>query len=188
MWSLPISMLVATTLLAIPLSRYLAWIMDGRYRPRGPLRCDRAGARQRPAELEAVHGRAADLQHGAVRLRLRRSWRSSPGCRSTSSARGMLAPSTIFHTVVSFMTNTNLQHYSGDQHFSNFSQIFFGIANFFLSASIGFCALTAIIRALARRRRRSATSSSTCGGSSPTCSCPLAFVLSLVLRASRAAR
>ena len=62
--------------------------------------------------------------------------------------RGALAPSTIFHSVVSFMTNTDLQHYSGDQHFSNFSQIFFGIANFFLSASIGFCALTAIIRAV----------------------------------------
>src|SRR6202007_2746058 len=60
--------------------------------------------------------------------------------------RGMLSPSTIFNSVVSFMTNTNLQHYSGDQHFSNFSQIFFCIANFFLSASVGFCALTAIIR------------------------------------------
>ncbi len=45
------------------------------------------------------------------------------------------------------MTNTDLQHYSGDQHFSNFSQIFFCITNFFLSASIGFCGLTAIIRA-----------------------------------------
>jgi K+-transporting ATPase ATPase A chain len=60
----------------------------------------------------------------------------------------LLAPSTILHTVVSFMTNTDLQHYSGDQHFSNFSQIFFGLTNFFLSASIGFCGLTAIIRAL----------------------------------------
>ena len=60
----------------------------------------------------------------------------------------MLAPSVIFHSVVSFMTNTDVQHYSGDVHFSNFSQIFFAIANFFLSASIGFCALTAIIRAL----------------------------------------
>ena len=46
------------------------------------------------------------------------------------------------------MTNTDLQHYSGDQVFSNFTQIFFCIANFFLSASIGFCCLTAIIRAL----------------------------------------
>ena len=61
--------------------------------------------------------------------------------------RGILAPSTIFNTVISFMTNTNLQHYSGDQNFSNFSQIFFILPNMFLSASIGFCALTAIIRA-----------------------------------------
>src|SRR5258708_40340476 len=60
--------------------------------------------------------------------------------------RGMLFPTTIFHSVASFMTNTNLQHYSGDQHFSNFSQIFFCVANYFLSASVGFCALTAIIR------------------------------------------
>ena len=61
--------------------------------------------------------------------------------------RGMLAPTTIFNTVISFMTNTNLQHYSGDQDLSNFSQIFFSLPNIFLSASIGFCALTAIIRA-----------------------------------------
>ncbi len=61
--------------------------------------------------------------------------------------RGLLAPTTIFNSVISFMTNTNLQHYSGDQHLSNFSQIFFCVSNQFLSASIGFCALTAIIRA-----------------------------------------
>src|SRR5262249_60029275 len=58
----------------------------------------------------------------------------------------MLGPTTIFNTVASFMTNTNLQHYSGDVHFSNFSQIFFILANMFISASVGFCALTAIIR------------------------------------------
>jgi K+-transporting ATPase ATPase A chain len=44
------------------------------------------------------------------------------------------------------MTNTNLQHYSGDQHLSNFSQMFFCIPNLFLSAAVGLCALTAIIR------------------------------------------
>src|SRR5208283_1195691 len=57
------------------------------------------------------------------------------------------APSTIFNTVISFATNTDIQHYSGDQAFSNFSQIFFCIPMFFLSAAIGLCALTAIIRA-----------------------------------------
>ena len=36
----------------------------------------------------------------------------------------MLAPTTILNSVVSFMTNTNIQqHYAGEVHFSNFSQI-----------------------------------------------------------------
>jgi K+-transporting ATPase ATPase A chain len=61
---------------------------------------------------------------------------------------GMLEPTTIFHTVLSFITNTNMQHYSGDVAFSNFSQIFFCVAMFFLSAAVGLCALAAIIRAL----------------------------------------
>ena len=60
----------------------------------------------------------------------------------------MLAPTTIFHSVISFMTNTDLQHYAGDQHLSIFSQLFFVIPNLFLSAAVGLCALTAIIRAL----------------------------------------
>jgi potassium-transporting ATPase potassium-binding subunit len=60
----------------------------------------------------------------------------------------MLEPTTIFHTVLSFITNTNMQHYSGDVAFSIFSQIFFCVAMFFLSAAVGLCALTAIIRAL----------------------------------------
>jgi K+-transporting ATPase ATPase A chain len=50
--------------------------------------------------------------------------------------------------VISFITNTNLQHYSGDQHLSNFSQIFFCIWNMFVSAAVGFSALVAIVRAL----------------------------------------
>src|SRR5262245_35838223 len=36
--------------------------------------------------------------------------------------KGMLAPSTIFNTACSFLTNTNLQHYSGEVHLSYFSQ------------------------------------------------------------------
>src|SRR4029077_15920830 len=59
---------------------------------------------------------------------------------------GMLAPTTIFNTVASFMTNTHLQHHSRHVPFPNFSQIFFVIANMFISASVGFCALAAIIR------------------------------------------
>ena len=54
--------------------------------------------------------------------------------------KGALAPTTIFNTVVSFFTNTNLQNYSGEVHLSYFSQIFFILWNMFLSASVGFCA------------------------------------------------
>ena len=32
-WVLPFALLLAATLIAIPLSRYLAWIMDGKYQP-----------------------------------------------------------------------------------------------------------------------------------------------------------
>ena len=78
--------------------------------------------------------------------------------------KGMLAPSTIFNSVVSFMTNTNLQHYAGDVHLSNFSQIFFCIANMFLSASIGFCCPGGDHPRAFAAKPRSATSSWICGG------------------------
>ena len=62
--------------------------------------------------------------------------------------KGMLAPTTMFNSVISFLTNTNLQHYSGEQHLSYFSQLFFVCWNMFVSASVGFCGLAAIIRGL----------------------------------------
>ena len=58
--------------------------------------------------------------------------------------KSMLAPTTIFNTAVSFLTNTNLQHYSGEQHLSYFSQMTAILWNMFVSAAVGFCALTPI--------------------------------------------
>jgi K+-transporting ATPase ATPase A chain len=60
----------------------------------------------------------------------------------------MLGSTTIFNTAASFLTNTNLQHYSGEQHLSYFSQLTAILWNMFVSASVGFCALSAIIRGL----------------------------------------
>ena len=37
-WLLPLLILTTTVLLSVPVSRYLAWIMDGRYRAPGWLR------------------------------------------------------------------------------------------------------------------------------------------------------
>src|SRR5580700_421478 len=147
MWFLPISILIVTTLLAIPLSKYLSWIMDGQYRPWGPFRWVENRLNNGPQNWKQYTGalllfNTVLFVFGFAVLALQ------PRMPLNDLGRGMLAPTTIFHSVVSFMTNTDLQHYSGDQHFSNFTQIFFCLANFFLSASIGFCGLTAIIRAL----------------------------------------
>src|SRR6202011_4783743 len=147
MWLLPISILVVTTLLAIPLSKYLAWIMDGKYRPLPVFRWIEAQLNSGPQNwkqytVSLLLFNTVLFVFGFVVLFLQ------PWLPLNGLGRGMLAPTTIFHSVVSFMTNTDLQHYSGDQHLSNFSQIFFGIANLFISAAIGLSALAAMIRAL----------------------------------------
>lgn len=146
MWFLPISMLVITTILAIPLSRYLAWIMDGKYHPpqlfawfEDRLNSGPQNWKQYTASLLIFN--SVLFVFGYIVLSLQ------PWMPLNPQGKGMLAPTTIMHSVISFMTNTDLQHYSGDVHFSNFSQIFFCITNFFLSASIGFCSLAAIVRA-----------------------------------------
>ena len=33
MWFLPAALIIFTLIVAIPLSKYIAWIMEGRYRP-----------------------------------------------------------------------------------------------------------------------------------------------------------
>ncbi|HMB95572.1 MAG TPA: potassium-transporting ATPase subunit KdpA [Tepidisphaeraceae bacterium] len=146
MWFLPISILVVTTILAIPLSRYLAWIMNGKYRAPAFLgwfekRLDSGPQSWKQYAASMLIFNTMLFAFGFAVLAMQRE-----NMPLNDLHRGALAPSTIFHSAISFMTNTDLQHYSGDQHFSNFSQIFFGLSNFFLSASIGFCALTAIIR------------------------------------------
>lgn len=146
MWSLPVLLLVVAILLSIPLSRYFAWIMEGRFKvPRFlawiESRLDSGPQNWKQYAIALVVFNTALFIFGFLALCLQ------PIAPLNPLGRGILAPSTIFNTVVSFMTNTNLQHYAGDQHLSNFSQIFFILPNMFLSASVGFCALSAIIRA-----------------------------------------
>jgi potassium-transporting ATPase potassium-binding subunit len=147
MWTLPILILVTAIVISIPLSRYMAGIMDGHYKAPRALRWFEAKLDSGPQNwkqytVALLVFNAALFVFGFVVLSLQPLMPLNP------LGRGMLAPSTIFNTVISFMTNTNLQHYSGDQHLSNFSQIFFILPNMFLSAAVGVCALSAIIRAL----------------------------------------
>lgn len=59
-----------------------------------------------------------------------------------------LEPSLAFHTAMSFATNTDLQHYSGEVALSYFSQLFGLTWLQFMSAATGIAALAAIARVL----------------------------------------
>ena len=147
MWFFPISVIALTILLSVPLSRYLAKIMDGKYCPPRFLRWFEERLNSGPQDWKQYAGALLVFNivlfvYGFVVLAIQ------PWAPLNPRHLGMLSPTTIFHTVISLITNTDLQHYSGDQHFSNFSQIFFVFTMFFLSAAIGLCSLTAIIRAL----------------------------------------
>jgi K+-transporting ATPase ATPase A chain len=62
--------------------------------------------------------------------------------------KGMLAPTTIFNTACSFVTNTNLQHYSGEVHLSYGSQLFGIMYKQLVTPAVGLAALLAVIRGL----------------------------------------
>ena len=64
---------------------------------------------------------------------------------------GKVAPSLIFNTVCSFVTNTNLQHYSGEATFSYLSQLTLMFLQF-TSAASGIAVFFALVRGLAGRR------------------------------------
>lgn len=53
-----------------------------------------------------------------------------------------------FNTIISFMTNTNLQHYSGESGLSYFSQLFVITMMMFTSAATGYAACVAMIRGI----------------------------------------
>ena len=147
MWTLPILILAVTFVLAIPVGLYMTWVFEGRYR--------------RPALLQWIEGKVdtgpqdwkqycwAFMMFNVVTFIFGFAVLSlQPYLPLNPDGKGMLAPSMIFHTAVSFMTNTNQQHYSGEVHLSYFTQLFFICWKQILSPMIGLAALLAIIRGL----------------------------------------
>ena len=139
MWLLPVSIIIFTILIAIPVSRYMAKIMDGKYKAPRILgwfekKLDSGAQNWKQYTVALLVFNTVLFVYGYIVLSVQ------PWMPLNPRGLGMLAPSTIFNTVMSFITNTNIQHYSGDVAFSNFSQIFFCVAMFFLSAAVGLCA------------------------------------------------
>jgi K+-transporting ATPase ATPase A chain len=147
-WILPALIIVLAVLLSLPMGRYLAWILDGRYR--GPRwlrwleqRIDTGPQNWKQYAVAILLFSTMMFVFGYLVLALQ-----SPDTPLNPDKKGALFPTTIFNTTASFLTNTNLQHYAGEQHLSYLSQIVFIVWNMFVSAAVGICALLAVIRGL----------------------------------------
>ena len=66
-----------------------------------------------------------------------------------------MAPDLSFNTIISFMTNTNLQHYAGESGLSYFSQMLVITFMMFVSAASGYAACSAFIRGITGYSRTS---------------------------------
>lgn len=147
MWTLPVIIVGLAIALAIPLGWYLAAIYDSRLRAPAWLRWFEERVDTGPQDWKAytfalLFFNVGIFLVGFAILALQ------PLLPLNPDHKGMLAPTTIFSTVCSFLSNTNLQHYSGEVHLSYFSQLFFICWKQFITPAIGMCALIAIIRGL----------------------------------------
>jgi K+-transporting ATPase ATPase A chain len=152
MWFLPLLIVLTTVALSIPVGRYLAWVMDGRYRAPRWLRwlegrVDTGPQTWKKYAVSLLLFNTVMFVFGFLVLSFQDSLPLNQ-FKAEGKDDTTLAPTTVFNATASFLTNTNLQHYNGEQHLTYFSQIFFVIWNMFVSASVGFCALVAIIRGL----------------------------------------
>lgn len=66
---------------------------------------------------------------------------------------GSMEATLSFNTIISFMTNTNLQHYSGESGLSYLSQMLVIIYMMFVSAATGYAACIAFCRGLAGKTK-----------------------------------
>ena len=119
--------------------------------------------------LEAVRLRLAGLQRRALRDLLRillyvqshlpllnpdgKGSLAALGYKDTAGVEHPGADTAvIFNTVCSFVTNTNLQHYSGEQHLSYFSQLGAIVWLQFVTPACGLAVMLAVIRGLRGER------------------------------------
>lgn len=147
MWLLPLFVLTTAVLLSFPAGAWLTRVLDGpSLSPRLLRRLDAMvdtgpqTARQYLASLLAFN--TLLFVAGFVALTLQ------PVLPLNPEHKGMLAPTTILHTTISFFTNNSLQHYAGEQHLSYFSQLTAILGSMFTGGAVSVCGLLAVIRGL----------------------------------------
>lgn len=145
--------------LVIPMGTYLYHIAAGEKTFADPVfnrvdnaiykvcRITREGMNWKQYTLHLLMTNAVMVGVGYLVLRLQSVLLANP-----NQIEGM-EPTLSFNTIISFMTNTNLQHYSGESGLSYLSQMLVIIFMMFTSAATGYAACMAFCRGLAGKRK-----------------------------------
>ena len=152
--------LIIYLILVIPVGRYLYHIAAGKHTFADPVfdRVDGAiyklggvdphkGMNWKQYAMALIGTNAVMIAIGYIILRIQ-----SLPLLNPNGIDGM-EPTLAFNTIISFMTNTNLQHYSGESGLSYLSQMLVIIFMMFVSAASGYAACVAFIRGLAGKRK-----------------------------------
>lgn len=152
--------LILYLILVIPVGRYLYHIAAGKHTFADPVfdRVDggiyklcgvdpQKGMNWKQYAIALIGTNAVMIAIGYTILRLQ-----SIPLLNPNGIKGM-EPTLAFNTIISFMTNTNLQHYSGESGLSYLSQMLVIIFMMFVSAASGYAACVAFIRGLAGKTK-----------------------------------
>ena len=152
--------LILYLILVIPVGRYLYHIAAGKHTFADPVfdRADGAiyklggvdphkGMNWKQYAMALIGTNAVMIAIGYIILRIQ-----SLPLLNPNGIEGM-EPTLAFNTIISFMTNTNLQHYSGESGLSYLSQMLVIIFMMFVSAASGYAACVAFIRGLAGKTK-----------------------------------
>ena len=152
--------LIIYLILVIPVGRYLYHIAAGKHTFADPVfdRVDGAiyklggvdphkGMNWKQYAMALIGTNAVMIAIGYIILRIQ-----SLPLLNPNGIEGM-EPTLAFNTIISFMTNTNLQHYSGESGLSYLSQMLVIIFMMFVSAASGYAACVAFIRGLAGKTK-----------------------------------
>lgn len=152
--------LIIYLILVIPVGRYLYHIAAGKHTFVDPVfdRIDRViyklggvdpckGMNWKQYAMALIGTNAVMIAIGYVILRIQSIPLFNPNGIEE------MEPTLAFNTIISFMTNTNLQHYSGESGLSYLSQMLVIIFMMFVSAASGYAACVAFIRGLAGKTK-----------------------------------
>ena len=148
--------------MVIPAGAYLYHIMAGKHTFADPVfdRIDRviykAGGIHTEKQMDwKQYAGALILTNGAMMLASYLVLRLQNLLFFNPNHIGTMGPDLSFNTIISFMTNTNLQHYAGESGLSYLSQMLVITFMMFVSAASGYAVCAAFIRGLTGRSKTS---------------------------------